>query len=370
MSERNISQPCVRDEFDSLDGNNEEGPRSDKLEELLPDGVTGIEWQAGRFKFHRTSKEGGGQKGGGLRGRVTGMSDASRRRFMGKFASLDFEYLASRSIPIHFLTLTTPVEYWSQGREVYKALRRFRDRLEYCYGSKGYLGAFVRREYGGKRGMLHYHPIVIGCESLPHAWVESTWSECLRYDGKVRVDVQRPESAERVAKYLCKYVSKVGYEGKLEGPKAPAEVCVAGSAGALGAAPLSKAHNVGNEGQGYTGGRWWYIWGKDTLPWGESIIFVGEFGKAIAKRVRRIFRRWLVEQTRSRLRRSAELLVMDIGKIFTDRMSVRQLAKITPFAEYLRRGGGGYTLFVSPELLQQMVDAACLSYIATIPKGA
>ena len=282
------------------------------------------------------------------------MSDASRRRFMGKFASLDYEALARSGVSMWFITLTTPEEYWHREGFVYQALRRFRDRLSYSQAEHGYVGAFVRRERGGKRGMLHYHLVIIGgaINAFP---VADAWSRSLGYEGTVRVDVQVLDTAERVGKYLSKYCSKVGYEGK----RSPSAVVETASSEPVSTtaegAPLSEAHNVGN---GYTGGRWWYVWGEDALPWGEVITIVGEDAKAIAKALRRIFRRWRVQKQAEAWAKREKWSVRRAMTL----VSVRQWEKWDSFGEFLRRGGGGgFTFLLAPDLLQRMVDAACLA---------
>jgi len=337
----------------------------EKLSEFLSEGESGVEWQAGRLTFKKCSGK-GGHKGGGIRGRVTVMSSESRRRLMGKFASIDFVALAASKTPIHFVTLTTPMEYWTRQKDVYLAVRRFREWMQYNYSHRGYLGGFCRRELGGKRGMLHYHLILFGCDSLAASAVSKAWSAALRYDGRVRVDVQHPESAVRVGKYLSKYCSKVGYEGKTSAPEGATNTLVGAGSPSGADAPLSKAHNGGNTYESYTGGRWWYVWGEENLPWGESMTFTGDFGKALGNRVRRIFRRWLAEKVRSRW--IADCKKKGLWHSPTVRrqvmgFSVKQLTKYDRFAEYLSRGGGGYSLFASPELLQQMVDCASWSMV-------
>lgn len=321
---------------------------------FLPEKTEGIEVQGGRLTYKRT---GPGGPGGGLRGRVKGMSDASRRRLMGVFASLDWGKLIAAAIPFHFVTLTTPEVYWADERGVFKALQRFRKRL--YRGFPGFLGAFVRRERGAKRGMLHYHLITVGARGLSAAWVQAAWSESLRYEGKVRVDVQLPEDPNRVAKYLSKYCAKVGYDGAYR----PGGGVPSGGTGSVDPAPLSKAHNWPD---GCTGGRWWYVWGKELLPWGVAYTLLGEDGRGIAKRVRRIFRRWRASKVREAYKKkhfgSWEM------ELFWRRAdwqtSVKRWSSFDRFCTSLGRGGGrGFTLLLSPELLERFLEAAAYGYI-------
>lgn len=322
--------------------------------EGLRKGETGIEIQAGRCRFYKAAPSGSVNKGGGIRGKVKGMSDASRRRFMAKFASLDYAAMSAASVPLWFVTLTTPECFWNDVRFVYKSLRRFRDALEYSETPNGYLGAFVRRELGSKRGMLHYHLVIVGGD-MKRFPVGDTWARSLRHEGKVRVDVQPLETAEKVAKYLSKYCSKVGYEGK-ERPSA--DPCVGACEGASGAAedaPLSKAHTVGNPQDAYTGQRWWSVWGEETLPWGEVVTILGDQAKEISKSLRRIFRRWRVQKEVQRIDRQF------YPGFATKHFTIKQLRKSDSFGEFMRRAGGGFTILLSPGLLERMIDAASMA---------
>jgi len=307
----------------------------------LESGELGLELQGGRLRF-QVPIESGNRKGGGIRGAVFGMSEASRRRFMQKFASCDFESLGET--PVYFLTLTTPECFWEASRSVQEALTRFRKRLEYAFLPSGYLGAFVRRELGGKRGMLHYHLVVVGGKGVTRKWVRRAWTDCLRYEnGLVRCDSELVDSAERVSKYLAKYCSKAAYEGSSRGS-------------ASEGASLSKAHNWRKP----PFGRWWFIWGAERLPWADRVVIRGEDARQIAKRVKRLYRRWRVQKFRERVLGESPEARAAFGnkslKWWATRAEMR-------FCESLRRSGGGCNICLSPALLNQMVDAASLSYI-------
>lgn len=285
---------------------------------------------------------------------------------MAAFASLDYQALADAKVPLWFVTLTTPESYWDDYKGVYRALRRFRDTLHYEQTPQGYLGAFVRREIGSKRGMLHYHLVVIGGK-LDLKDVMLLWSRSLRSDVCVRVDVQSLETPDRVARYLSKYVAKVGYEGKERVKAADASASPEPEASAAEGASLSEAHNVGTgDGSAYTGGRWWYIWGKDTLPWAEVVTVLGDQAKVIAKHFKRIFRKWLVEKAIKREVAQANASIGRGSRYFTTfsvMKSRKWVEKRLSYASYLRRSSTGFTFLLSPDLVQRMLDAACMAVI-------
>lgn len=352
-------------------------------EGLLP-GELGLEVQSGRVRFQKPVK-GRIIKGGAVRGKVALMSDASRRRLMAKFASLDYEKLASSGTPLWFITLTTPPAFWKDTRGVYLALRRFRDSLEYDHEETGYIGALVRRELGAKSGMLHYHMVVVGGSFTP-AQVSDLWTRSLRSPVPVRVDVQALETAERVAKYLSKYCSKVGYDGKEREAVPALDATRVVPGGTAQAPPLSEAHNVGNtSGTDYTGGRWWYIWGASRLPWGRMMMFFGAEAYKVAAAFKRIFKKWLVEKKIKRdvagfrkilglgplVRQTPafewggiEFPGIECSALLLMRgKSRRKLEQEIPFVAFLGRSHVGYTFLLSPDLLQKMLQAACQAVV-------
>lgn len=320
-----------------------------------------VEIQCGRLTFKNPL--GGGRVGGGLRGIVKEMSKASRRRLMATFASLDWRELSRQMVPIWFVTLTTPEEYWNDELRVYLAARRFREALEAQFPD--YRGAIVRKERGQRRGMLHYHPIIVGCADLSRTWLRNTWTKCLEYEGPgdrgtgfVRVDVETVESAERVTKYLSKYCAKAGYHGKISSPAASGEggdgagSCVAGCAAPpLDGEALSKAHNVDGT---YTGTRWWYIWGRENLPWADVDVLNVPDPRKLAYSLKRIFRRWRLDKVRQGLAKQSGGLLRRIVEGYSN----RQIAKMDLYGEHLRRSCSGFTFLAGPDLIEQLVEAA------------
>lgn len=322
-----------------------------------------LEIQSGRFCFKKSGGAPSKNKGGGTRGVIDECSNASRVRLMRRFASLDYEKLGEMGCSFFWVTLTTPQEYWDDVEGVYKALRRFHDRLDYSQRDTGYLGAFVRRELGGKNGALHYHLCIIGGAGITKAWLRENWGECLGYQGEklLQVHVEEVTDAQRISKYMSKYCSKAGYDGKPRqgepgfcelasnaGSPAGAE---SGEIGEDGSASLTEAHNVGNH---YTGGRWWYVWGDKTLPWGEITTLEGLDAEQLAQRLKRIFRRWRVKMAMERVDRQ-----MKSPHFAFRHFSPKQFRALDHFSEWLRiNKGGGFTLLLSPDLMFSFIRAA------------
>lgn len=315
-----------------------------------------LEMQSGRFRFKKPIKAGTVRRGGGRRGRVGICTNASRLRFMQKFASLDFSVLELLGVTFFWVTLTTPREYWDREAYVYGALRRFHDRLDYSQADNGYLGAFVRRELGSLNGALHYHLVIVGGKGINVAWLRTAWGECLRYEGQklLRVSCEEVADTERIARYMAKYCSKAGYEGKERTVRALDSASPEPESEGTDGASLSEAHNVGNTLNGYTGGRWWYVWGASKLPWGETITVVGLDALQIANRLRRIFRRWRAQVSMRTMDRKQRCPGMAC-RYFVP----KQFSRLDGFVKRLRRDrGGGFTVLMSPDLVELMVDAA------------
>ena len=328
-----------------------------------------FEIQSGRCRFTKSLPIPGMRRGGGIRGDVTICTDASRRRLMQRFASLDYDKLAEWGCKCYWVTLTTPRAYWEDVEGVYKALRKFHDRLEYSQRETDYKGAFVRRELGGKNGALHYHACIFGGEGITKAWLRENWAACLGYEGKdLQVHVESADDPKRIAKYMSKYCSKAGYEGKEYASAAARKSAERSfSAAAEGekecsegegeGASLTEAHNVGKQRNAYTGGRWWYIWGASALPWGEILTIEGLDAQQIANRMKRFFRRWRLQATGRRI--DAEMKMPGIAfRTWTP----HYLEKFDTFVHRLKRDrGGGFTLLLSPDLIYEFVKAALYS---------
>jgi hypothetical protein len=325
------------------------------------------------------------------RGCIEELSDPARRRLAKKFASLDWESYARDGVPILFCTLTTPPECWNDGRRVYMALRKFR---RWLMRQSGFEGAIIRKERGAKNGMLHYHPVVFGCSWLPANEMRKVWTEALGCKSAVRVEVDKADDPVKVSKYLSKYISKAAYKGALRTEKPVGKRMFSRSEnaapdGSRAAAvmdtgkytvepvrplSLSESHNVTEEAagvgeedefgpdgiavpDGYTGGRWWYVWG--TLRVAPEIFLKSFHARSIAMRVRRIYRRILIS-------RRIEGLIKKGFSESAARCEVKKWRRES--GSFWWRGllSRGFIVMGSPEVLEKCLSAAARSLNAKV----
>ena len=136
-------------------------------------------------------------KGGGLRGRITEFSRASRRRLVDLMARLDV-----RRVRVTFLTLTfsgTP-----SPEEAAAAFKRFRARLSRWFPEASAVWRRERQE----RGSFHYHLLIFSLPYVPQFWLQDTWTACTQEVLSI-VDVRRVRSRRHVMAYVSKYIAKV-----------------------------------------------------------------------------------------------------------------------------------------------------------------
>lgn len=326
---------------------------SETIRKGVRDHSSSVEVQGGRFSFKVPGAP--GRKGGGKRGKVDECSNASRRRLMATFAQLDYEALVSKGSQFHWVTLKTTPEYWDKPLEVLDALERLQARLWYWFGRWGYLGAILRKEYGEKNGMLHFHGVFIG-GGMSAAWFREAWCECLGYTGPRKNMVHYKETTDPalVAKYMCKYCSKAAYDGRVRHGSSVETPIPEESSTEETCASLLDAHNSRNRTNACTGGRWWYVWGKNRLPWAQVVTILQDDARAIAKRVRRIFKRWRIDK----LRLATDRKHNSPGYTFRAGWTMKHMARSDRFIEFLRKSAGGFTILVPPDLLEKMVCAA------------
>jgi hypothetical protein len=349
------------------------------------------------------------------------MSRGSRRGLMNTFSHLDLPEIARLGLPVWFLTLTLPKEYWDKPDFTKAGLKRYRERFNYHFKGRSYLGSIVRRELGPS-GNMHYHSFMVGpkvewTELSP--WVLENWRECLRYGTLcarsaeyVQIDLQQAENPEAVAKYVGKYMTKAAYDGskwstaatkdslfqRNEEKGTPGAVCTSLFNVHNAASEDENAENKDNSGKADTGegeslpmcvsltnahnsrkwGRHWTVWERETLPWAEQINLQddGEQALSTAVKAKRVYRKWLQRQDGVKLLREFKESNKDIniahwmggeGKAQEKlrgmrRNEVRQAwrkGKKVPYFEYLRTSGKvGYTLYLSEHFRDNLISWA------------
>lgn len=300
------------------------------------------------------------QRGGGVRGKVKTFSPQSRARFIEKSLTLDWSYISEECVT-RFVTLTTPIEYWNQGAFVYFCMAKMRRLFERW----GALGAMVRKEYGEKRGMLHYHMLLIIPKVNAGGWwpenprlaegrIGAAWREALGYSQRVRVESEIPQNEECIKHYVTKYCSKVAYEKVEQEPALPEheEPSVDGEGGFL-----SKSHNGTTDTQsiekwGHNGNRHWYIWGRNRLPWAKkTLVTLGRKGVLSTYKIKRVFRHVIkVRLQRKYMRRALgdhgkRVFDSDLRAEFLDRFGtdgIKQIAKSVSTDRAMKYFGKGW----------------------------
>lgn len=177
----------------------------------------------------------------GKRGQVMGFSNASRRRQMRTFASLD------KSVLPLFVTLTYPLEFSVD----YRDWKIHLDRFAKAFHRKFPDGALIWRLEPQKRGAPHYHMFLYGVvyTGENRAWIADTWyrvvgSEDIKHHRRGS-DVQKIKSWNGAMSYASKYAAKVqdvpAQDDKSDGERVDWSLV----------------------------GRWWGIRYRDNLPWSE-----------------------------------------------------------------------------------------------------
>lgn len=141
---------------------------------------------------------------GGTRGDVSTFSNASRRRLLAFFQSVNRD---KAGLPL-FVTLTYPGEWPADHRVWKRDLRAWLDRLRrldaHCWA--------VWRLEPQRRGAPHYHLLVFGRVRLDKVWLSETWYEVVG-SGDLRhkragTQVERIRSWRGVTSYAAKYLAK------------------------------------------------------------------------------------------------------------------------------------------------------------------
>jgi len=352
-----------------------------------------LQIQGGLLTYHRPQS---GRTGGGIRRPCTFFTNASRRNYMRKLACTDWRLLVARGTPLLFLTLTSTPEYWGNTRRLKKGLAA----VERWLYTQGVYAFTWKREIGELRGMEHYHLLTLGAATLDAVELARVWSKALRYEpaGRpeqyLRVDVKQAETPEIAARYLCKYVSKMVWEGsRAAGGCAPRGARDCHLFKSQNSTELEKVPQNGPE-NSHTGTRWWGF--SSSWPFADAVVFPFHELKAtdsqltlhkFVARVRRMFRKWRISVERRSLERKLrksfthgsskgeDAISRFDGEFraFIERRLVeeaaRQLAKFKRRGLAWARGPAGFALMMDPNLLSQMMVAAIAQETITDADG-
>lgn len=202
-------------------------------------GASVLKVERGRKAKEEAGKE--EKRGKVKRGNAGAFSVASRRRYMYFLNSV------RRDCKPHFVTLTYPDLYPENSSEFKRDLDNFIKRLKREFPKAGGSWKLEPQE----RGAPHYHLLVWGVELqelrefVPQAWYEvvgsGDWFHLAWHEGQLHDNihcVQPAESFDTVNAYVLKYMSK----------------------------------EVGTRFEGW--GRWWGVFAKENIPFGEEVAQV------------------------------------------------------------------------------------------------
>jgi hypothetical protein len=145
-----------------------------------------------------------GRFDGGVRGKVTGFSAASRGRAMRGFAKINWPAVRGKVLCVD---LTYPGEYSTAGPDWKRDLDVFDHRFRRKYPGV----AFWWKLEPQRRGAPHFHLIVFGVEWIDKQWLSQAWYETVG-SGDVRhlhagTRVSAIHSRGGVVAYVCGYLT-------------------------------------------------------------------------------------------------------------------------------------------------------------------
>jgi len=207
--------------------------------------------------------------GGGIKGKIKGLSEASRRNFLRRFATINRTAFRAYEGKVFSIVLTYPHE-WPEDTEVCKKhLKALRKRLARTYGEfSGFWRLGIQ-----KRGAWHSHLLLFVPPSFGKLkelcrFVASSWYEvCGKLsEGHLQAGTHAQEvrSWKTATRYMEKYVAKLEYFP-----------------------------------DGVETGRVWEVWNEEMLPvrWETVRISLQD-----AFRIRRVYRRLAKMRGRGHLR--------------------------------------------------------------------
>jgi hypothetical protein len=151
------------------------------------------------------------------RGMIGGFTRAARLRMIRTLCRINWDVVGK----MLFVTLTYPDSHVDRS-----AYERSMDRSWFMRSVEKYLekkvGALWRLEWkprksGSRTGDIacHVHLVLFGVAYLPHAVVNSLWSNALGVSTYLRTDVRRVRGAKAAARYVSKYAAKAADDHSL-----------------------------------------------------------------------------------------------------------------------------------------------------------
>lgn len=180
---------------------------------------------------------GADRKGGGLRGAISGFSKGSRRRLMLTLGKIKQAILPT------FVTLTYPADWPSSPREWKRHLdvfqKRLRRRFPQCSG--------IWKLEPQRRGAPHFHLLIWSADFVQLLrWCSQAWYEVVDSGDekhlRAGVRVESIRSWRGVKSYAAKYLGKV----------------------------VTRADESDDNPWAFPG-RWWGMFGVNSIPWAEKI---------------------------------------------------------------------------------------------------
>ncbi len=192
--------------------------------------------------------------GGGLRGSVSGFSDASQlrmRKTLGK--------IKNDCIPV-LVTLTYPLEFPHESKTWKRHLDTFFKRLRRQFTDSSALWKLEPQ----KRGAPHFHMFIWGAAyAALLAWVNLAWYEVANTGDEKHLKhgakIEHIRSWRGVQSYAAKYMGK-----------------------------LQSAEE--KESAWLYPGRWWGVYGRERIPWGKPVVTELSRGQSI--RLIRVMRKY------------------------------------------------------------------------------
>lgn len=203
----------------------------------------------------RVKTEGNVQRGGGRRGRISGFSQASRRRMLEKFAGMD-----KRNFHHSLMGDMTYGRVMLDGGQVDRDVEELHRRILRRYG-----GTWLtwKKEWQ-KRGSLHIHFLLGGPKFIGMDWLQEAWGSIIgQWVPFTRIE--RSRSYKGAMAYLSKYMAKVDDE-QHGGP----------GGGAASAAARSGSPPVGSTDVTYSRKRVWGLKGRKYVIEAVVVFAHGE----------------------------------------------------------------------------------------------